>query len=63
MFKCLLIDKSDEAGYRCNLTELDEDRLPASGDVTVRGDWSTINYKDGLAITGRSPVVHSGHPR
>lgn len=79
MFKCLLIDRSDEAGYRCNLTELDEDRLPASGDVTVRVDWSTINYKDGLAITGRSPVVrsfpmvpgidfagtvvHSGHPR
>jgi acrylyl-CoA reductase (NADPH) len=79
MFKCLLIDKSDEAGYRCSLTELDEDRLPAAGDVTVRVDWSTLNYKDGLAITGRSPVVrsfpmvpgidfagtvvHSGHPR
>ncbi len=79
MFKCLLIDKSDEAGYRCSLTELDEDRLPATGDVAVRVDWSTINYKDGLAITGRSPVVrsfpmvpgidfagtvvHSGHPR
>jgi len=59
MFKCLLIDKSDEAGYRCSLTELDEGRLPVTGDVTVRVDWSTINYKDGLAITGRSPVVRS----
>lgn len=59
MFKCLLIDKSDEAGYRCSLTELEEDRLPATGDVTVKVDWSTINYKDGLAITGRSPVVRS----
>eukprot|EP01031_Cornospumella_fuschlensis_P050683 gene50683-61992_t len=34
---------------------LDEAQLPASGDVTVRIDYSTINYKDGLAITGRSP--------
>ncbi|MEZ5662794.1 MAG: MDR family oxidoreductase [Burkholderiaceae bacterium] len=59
MFKCLLIDKTDEAGYHCTLTALPEDRLPASGDVTVRVDWSTINYKDGLAITGRSPVVRS----
>jgi acrylyl-CoA reductase (NADPH) len=59
MFKCLLIDKSDETGYRCRLTELDADRLPASGDVTVKVDWSTINYKDGLAITGRSPVVRT----
>jgi len=59
MFKCLLIDKSDEAGYHCSLSELEDDRLPLSGDVTVRVDWSTINYKDGLAITGRSPVVRS----
>ena len=27
------------------------------GDVTVRVEWSTINYKDGLAITGKAPVV------
>ncbi|TNF60693.1 MAG: oxidoreductase [Burkholderiales bacterium] len=59
MFKCLLIDRNEESGYRCELTELDEARLPASGDVTVKVDWSTINYKDGLAITGRSPVVRS----
>lgn len=58
MFKALLINKSDEAGYTCALTELDESRLPA-GDVTVRVDWSTLNYKDGLAITGKSPVVRS----
>lgn len=59
MFKALLITKTDEAGYRCALTELDEAQLPASGDVTVRVDWSTLNYKDGLAITGQSPVVRS----
>jgi acrylyl-CoA reductase (NADPH) len=59
MFKALLINKTDDAGYRCALTELDEAQLPVSGDVTVRVDWSTLNYKDGLAITGKSPVVRS----
>lgn len=59
MFKALLVNKTDEAGYTCTLTELEEDQLPAYGDVTVRIDWSTINYKDGLAITGKSPVVRS----
>ncbi|MCE1182681.1 MAG: oxidoreductase [Rhodocyclales bacterium] len=46
----------DEAGYRAALQTIDESVLP-EGDVTVRVDWSTLNYKDGLAITGRSPVV------
>ena len=59
MFKALLINKTDDTGYHCTLTELDEAQLPASGDVTVRVEWSTINYKDGLAITGQSPVVRS----
>ncbi|MDP2262835.1 MAG: MDR family oxidoreductase [Hydrogenophaga sp.] len=58
MFNALLITKP-ESGYRCELASLDEAQLPASGDVTVRVEWSTINYKDGLAITGRSPVVRS----
>lgn len=58
MFKALLITKTDEAGYRCALTELDDTRLP-DGDVTVQVEWSTVNYKDGLAITGQSPVVRS----
>lgn len=58
MFKALVITKP-ESGYRCDLTELDEAQLPAAGDVTVRVDYSTLNYKDGLAITGKSPVVRS----
>lgn len=55
MFRALLIEKSD-AGQKVQLTRLDDAQLPA-GDVTVRVEWSTINYKDALAITGRSPVV------
>lgn len=55
MFKGILITK-DDAGYRAELQNIDETVLP-EGDVTVRVEWSTLNYKDGLAITGKSPVV------
>ncbi|MHB8786904.1 MAG: acrylyl-CoA reductase (NADPH) [Thauera sp.] len=55
MFKAVLIEK-DDTGYRAGVTEVDEAALP-EGDVTVRVDYSTLNYKDGLAITGKSPVV------
>lgn len=55
MFKAVLIEK-DEAGYRAGVTELDDAALP-EGDVTVRVAYSTLNYKDGLAITGKGPVV------
>ncbi len=58
MFKALLIEK-DEAGYRASVKDIDDTQLPemAEGAVTVSVDYSTINYKDGLAITGKSPVV------
>lgn len=55
MFNSILINK-DDSGYHCNLTEVDEEQLP-DGNVTVKVDFSTLNYKDGLAITGKSPVV------
>ena len=55
MYRALQINK-DDAGYRCELKELDESSLP-EGDLTVEVAWSTLNYKDGLAITGKGPVV------
>jgi len=55
MFKGLLIEK-DEAGYRAGLQDIDEGNLP-EGDVLVRVQYSTLNYKDALAITGKGPVV------
>ena len=55
MFKGILITK-DDAGYKAQVQKIDEATLP-EGDVTVRVEWSTLNYKDGLAITGKSPVV------
>jgi acrylyl-CoA reductase (NADPH) len=58
MFKALWLEK-DEAGFRAGLTELDDSRLPEipAGGVLVRPRYSTLNYKDGLALTNRSPVV------
>jgi len=55
MFKGILITR-DETGYRAQLQAIDDAVLPA-GDVSVRVEWSTLNYKDALAITGKAPVV------
>ncbi|MBA1246671.1 MDR family oxidoreductase [Pseudomonas luteola] len=55
MFKAILIDKNAST-YNARLADMSEDQLP-EGDVTVRVSYSTLNFKDGLAITGNSPVV------
>jgi acrylyl-CoA reductase (NADPH) len=55
MFKGILINKDDN-GYRAELTDIDDAQLP-EGNVTVRVSHSTLNYKDGLAITGKGPIV------
>ncbi len=55
MFSALIIDKND-AGQTVGVQQLDDSALP-EGDVTIAVSHSTINYKDGLAITGSSPVV------
>lgn len=57
MFNAIVIDK-DDSGYRANLQQLDEAQLP-EGDVSVAVAYSTLNFKDGLAITGSSPVVRT----
>jgi acrylyl-CoA reductase (NADPH) len=77
MFKALLLEKTD-TGARPHVTSLRDEDLP-DGNVTLAVSWSTLNYKDGLAITHRAPVVrqwpmvagidgagvvlHSTHPR
>jgi acrylyl-CoA reductase (NADPH) len=55
MFKALVISKPADA-QQCAVRDVDETELP-DGDVTFKVDYSTINYKDGLAITGKAPVV------
>jgi acrylyl-CoA reductase (NADPH) len=54
-FRAIRIDKA-EKGTTVALTQFDEAEL-MEGDVTVRVEWSTLNYKDGLAVTGKAPVV------
>jgi acrylyl-CoA reductase (NADPH) len=54
-FKAIVVEKND-GGQKAALKDFDEADL-MEGDVTVRVEWSTVNYKDGLAMTGKSPVV------
>jgi acrylyl-CoA reductase (NADPH) len=54
-FQAIVIRKTD-SGQDIGLEDFDEHDL-MDGDVTVRPEWSTVNYKDGLAITGKAPVV------
>ena len=58
MFKALLLEapEGNAKAPRVSLAELDDNTLPP-GEVTVRVAYSTLNYKDGLAITGKAPVV------
>jgi acrylyl-CoA reductase (NADPH) len=58
-FKALRIDKADK-GTQAAIAQFDEAEfatLTPDADVTVAVEWSTLNYKDGLAVTGKSPVV------
>ncbi|MEG8220054.1 oxidoreductase [Sphingomonas sp. HH69] len=55
MFSAIMIDKTD-GQQSVSLQQVDEAQLP-EGDVTIDVAYSTLNYKDGLAITGKSPVV------
>jgi acrylyl-CoA reductase (NADPH) len=58
MFKALLLEK-DDAGFRAGVSPLEDSRLAAlaEGEVLVQPLYSTLNYKDGLALTNKSPVV------
>ena len=60
MFKALLLEK-DDAGFRAGLISLDESRLPGweHADVLVQPEYSTVNYKDALALTNKGPVVRA----
>ena len=55
MFKGILIEKDDD-GYRAAVQQIDDSVLP-EGDVMINVEYSTLNYKDALAITGKAPVI------
>src|SRR5271168_1895434 len=54
-FEAIIVDKA-EAGQTVRLTDFDDKDL-MDADVTVGVEYSTVNYKDGLAVTGKAPVV------
>ena len=54
-FKAIVVEKG-EGGQKAGLADFDEANL-MDGDVTVRVEWSTVNYKDGLALTGKAPDI------
>ena len=57
-FNALLVNRSEDKKITSSLEVIDESQLP-EGDVTVEIDYSTLNYKDGLAITGAAPVIRN----
>ena len=54
-FKAIVVEKAD-SGTKAALADFDEANL-MDGDVTVAVEYSCVNYKDGLAVTGKAPVV------
>jgi acrylyl-CoA reductase (NADPH) len=57
-FNAVLVNRSEDKKITSSLEVIDESQLP-DGDVTVDIDFSTLNYKDGLAITGAAPVIRN----
>jgi acrylyl-CoA reductase (NADPH) len=55
-FRALLATRSDDGGISTTVSELEDDFL-MDGDVTVDVEWSAVNFKDGMALTGRQPVI------
>ncbi len=58
-FQALVVDKSDDGAISQSIKTLQDDQLPADGDVTVAVEYSTLNYKDGLCINGQGGLVRT----
>jgi acrylyl-CoA reductase (NADPH) len=56
-FNALIVDKADDGTISQALQEIGEERLPVEGDVSVAVEYSTVNYKDGLCLTGAGGLV------
>ena len=55
-FKAILVSRDEAKNQSVNIVEMDDDAL-MDGDVLVKVEHTTVNYKDGLAITGKAPVI------
>lgn len=56
--RALLLERDDDGNVSSEVVDMSDDDLP-EGEVLVAVEYSTVNYKDGLAITGSSPIVRS----
>jgi len=59
MFNAVLVEKAEDGTISAAVKELDDAQLPADGDVTVAVEYSTVNYKDGLCVTGGGGLVRN----
>ena len=59
MFKALMVNKGEDKVVTQEIVELNEDQLPADGNVTVAVEYSTVNYKDGLCINATGGLVRN----
>jgi acrylyl-CoA reductase (NADPH) len=58
-FRAVVVEKAEDGKASASVQELDEDRLPTDGDVTVAVEYSTLNYKDGLCLNGLGGLVRN----
>ena len=58
-FNALIVDKAEDGTILQAIQEIGEERLPAEGDVSVAVEYSTVNYKDGLCLTGAGGLVRN----
>jgi len=58
-FNALIVDKADDGTVSQAIQEIGEERLSAEGDVSVAVEYSTVNYKDGLCLTGAGGLVRN----
>lgn len=58
-FAALIVDKDEDGAVGHSIEQISEDRLPTDGDVTVAVEYSTLNYKDGLCLTGAGGLVRN----
>ena len=57
VFRALVLERAGDGGVSASIREVEDSALPAAGDVTVRVSHSTLNYKDGLCLTGGGGLV------
>ncbi|MDP4925304.1 MAG: alcohol dehydrogenase catalytic domain-containing protein, partial [Alphaproteobacteria bacterium] len=58
-FKALMVHRDEDKTIRHEMTELQHGDLPADGDVLVAVKYSTVNYKDGLCLSGKGGLVRN----